>query len=117
LAVSPGIAKLVSKIPFQLAEDYSKEHIGWDGEGTTQPVRRCNREVYRRLSNLLRELFGPLMNPEVAPMEPDRNGKLRLMGAWFAINVDALDEAVELHLRMIASRQKFEWRWKGTTAD
>lgn len=40
------------------------------------------------------------------------------MGKGYVLGVDGLDAFVELHLRMITSKQRFEWRWKGeTTAD
>jgi len=62
-----------------------------------------------------RELFGPNIHPEKVSYKPDRTGKIRAMGSLFAIRPDGLDDAVDFHLRMLASRQRFEWRWKGTT--
>ncbi len=119
MLVCPEIASLVSKIPFQLAKDYSEQNIEWDGEGDTEPIRRFNKRVYMRLSDPLRELFGPNSHPERVKYQMDRAGKnIRPIGRKFLIDVDALDDAVEFSLRMIGSRQRFEWKWKGlTTAD
>lgn len=112
----PDITLLVSKIPFDLAEDYSKQHIEWKNEGKTHPAHLFNKEVYTRLSHLVGELFGPIVHPELGEgfME-DKKGILRPMGRYHSISPEGLDILVELHLRMMASRQRFEWRWNGET--
>jgi hypothetical protein len=113
--VSSDVTKLVSRILFQLAEDYSKQHIKWRGEGTTAPVRLCKKKMYIQISNLLKELFGPIVHSEMMQFGEDRTGKRRVMGHQFMIGLDGLDDLVEFHLGILTSTQRFEWRWKGET--
>ncbi len=113
IIVSPEVANLISKIPFQLADEYSKQHAS-SGEGKTEPFHLYKKEVYERLDNRLSELFGPVCIPEWATQRPNVHGKISLM-ATSPLDKSKLDDSVEFHLRVIASRQRFEFKWKGTT--
>lgn len=82
------------------------------------PALRFNKKVYVRLNKLFTELFSPILPLDWVVFELDRHGKSRTMGRWGFFEPRAMDACVELHLRMMFSKQQFEWKWNGkTTAD
>ncbi|KAF4634367.1 hypothetical protein G7Y89_g3735 [Cudoniella acicularis] len=116
LKVSPELSSILSKILFQLANEYAKEHA-WDEEGTRSPIHLFNSETHVRLGNRVSELFSPIAHPEWLHPRPNVQGKI-VLTTGNAIDTYGLDEAVDFHLRMMASRQRFELRWgHNTTAD
>jgi len=117
VAVSTEMAAYISKIPFLFAEEYAIQHAS-NGEGTTRPLLRYNKEVHKHLANRFAELFGPLVYTIFDErFAPDIRGEVRQMALRHSLDVRGLDDAVEFHLRMLTSprRLKFKWPQETTT--
>ncbi len=112
MAATPEVRDLVSKIPFQLAYEYAKQHAE-GGEGTTKPLHLYNKKVFQRLSLRLGELLAPISYRELTHPCPNVHGKVVEIATAAALPPDLIDDSVEFHLRVMASPQRFEIKWRG----
>ena len=114
VSVPPEIEPYISKIPFQLAEDYAKQHASGH-EGIYIPTYLFNKDIFEKIQFPLARLFAPVVLPE-AQTRAIIDGMLWPVGPT-PISYLHLNDMVLFCLRMWTSQEQFEFRWANKTME
>ncbi|KAH8590487.1 hypothetical protein B0O99DRAFT_691498 [Bisporella sp. PMI_857] len=108
-----GMTYYISKIPFQLAEEYVKQHAsGWEGIRT--PIWLVKQDVFQKVSNLLSEFFAPAVDMTYWTKRRNEEGVEMLLGPY-PTSDEHICDAVIFQLRMITSPERFRYKWGNKT--